>query len=620
MNIDNNSDVNKWANLLCDGKAVQYNEKTQTLERVGFFSRFCNFFRPKKARAIDQKVAEVVTKELRTRFEQHEAGANYDALINLSEALYSSKRIQKKAPEQVVVLERYLVGVKRAFSNENCHYAHQKNINFFDPNQYLYDPRLLNTSQNYAENNPDFVEFLLNNNIYYQMVRTCPEDEVTLQFDENGVPALPFAEFNADRTNQFERTWADTKEYLKDHELINLEDGTLKEHHMTRWGLVEQHSFMWDSLTPFTQIDPPAKPCFQIASYHPNESLVPGLSNDQGHTGMVFVGSDGRVFSCGFYSHPDSDFYVALKSQPSAIRSPDLYESRVDVSWQSIAADNEAMRPASLPTRWNDGILQFDFDDDAADAPCIEAVLKTWNEASDEIAEGVAKEGIQAKVTELTAALATNSRVADIERISGEAIQLLQAEGVHVNGMTADDKFKTLMGRVVDLQHKTKEALETGNWDNGALPYSLAENNCTHVSRYFFGQFAEVNLGARKTSQILNTRPSQKNKFLPPVEKSPISRLKWAQIAVKSVILGSVLRIGSILPIASKALGRGKAAPGFTPITSLKGCLKNFFKAPVSPQQVREESMAEQFNISSTTRKIINWFHKPSGLLPIYRR
>lgn len=627
ISLGNNQNIAKWADLINKGKAVRYNEKEHTFEKVGVLGRFRNFLRPKVKRQIDQKVAEVVAKELRQRFEAGERGEHYEALMTVSEAIYASKRINKHAPENSAVLERYLVGIKRAFNGEDCHYQHQLNRNLINDDSPSYDPRLLGVSKEFAESHPDFVEFMLSNNIYYQRVRTSPSNEIMLASNEQGEPLLPFAEFgqgNAQEIHTYTRTWAETKADLKNKGQRNDADGTLKDsHHMTMWGLVEQGSYMWDRFTPITRIDPPETPCFQIASYHPQDRLVPGLFDEQGHSGMVFVDKEGFVYSCGFYCHPDSDFYKALKAQASAIRSPDLYEARVDLNWQSMVENGKKVQLTSLANRWNDGVLQFNFEDDAVGAPCLEAVRRTWSREADNLAEGAAKTALAGKAKELDEALAKNSRVADIQKLTRDLFVMMNVEGIDVLEMTAEEKFSAMMGRVTDLQAKTKEAIETGRWDNGALPYSLGENNCTHVSRYYFGQFAEVNLAAVKTPKILNTRPGQgaDKKYLPPVKESPFSRLKWAEISVKSHILGKILRVGTLLPlVGSKVFGRGTAAEGFTPITSFWGGVKNFTKAPVSPQQVREEGMALQFNISSATRKILNWLHRPSGILPIYRR
>lgn len=628
INLNDHSAVEKWVDLLSKGKAVKYNEKKQTLERIGILGRFRLFFCRKAAKAIDQKVATVIGNELRRRFQENAGGENLEALTLLADSFYSSKRVRNNAPEETAILERYNIGVKRLFQgNEDAHYSHPTNLKFFDTQASARDPRLMGASQAYAESHPDFVEFLLNNNLYYQKMRTCASDAMDFAVNDAGEPMLPFVQRPADALEFDEASlqidllsWDQIKADLRARDLIKTEDSTLKTHHMTKWGLLEQHSYEWDRMTPITKIDPPAAPCFQIASYHPKDKLVPGIFDDQGHTGMVFVDKDGYVYSCGFYCHPDSYFYAALKAQKSALRSPDLYEARVDLNWQSIAGKKDKMNTGALPLRWNDGILQFNCEKDPAGEPCLAKILKTWEEAKRTREHIPNSDRIDAKVREIEDALSKDSKVSRIKELSDHLLGMVLQQGIIVEQMDENEKFATLMGRVQDLQDKTLRAMETDDWSNGALPYMLAENNCTHVSRYYFGQYAEVLLGMKKTPEILNTRPGQGERFLPPVKQSPFSRVKWIDISLKSALLGRVLRVLSLTPILSTAwLGRGKAGKGFTPRTSLKSCLKNVFKAHVSPQQVREEGMSEQFKIPSLTRKIMKWISRPSGMLPIYK-
>lgn len=631
--LDNNDALAKCVHAVQAGKPIKYNEKKKTFERIGFWGRLWRFICPKHANKTDRKVLGLVTGHMRTAF-MNKDKVQAEQFAALGTALCSSKRMRKLAPDESAALERYTVGARRVLlGDKDAHYVHPTNLRFFETDKSKVDPRMLGTEQKYAEDHPDFVEFLLNNNIYYQMVRTwaTPPASLVLDKDVAGNPLLPFVNASEDMEfDQFTRTWDETSAYLRENDLINEADSTLKEHHMTKWGLLHQHNFMWDKMTPITKIDPPTAPCFQIASYHPEEQLVPGVFNEQGHAGMVFVDKDGYVYSCGFFCHPDSNFYAALKPQQSAIRSPDLYEARVDINWQVLAQDTPPS-PGVLPVRWNDGILQFNFADDVPAYPCLQKIFDTWNAAKLTFPEGAERKFIEKRVDVVEKLLQANSKTSEIKKAADQLFGALLAQNIKVKEMTADEKFKAMMGRVHDLQRHTKNAIQTGNWENnalsnmtvevnGPLPFMMAENNCSHVALYGFGQYGEVMLGMEKTSQVVNTRPSQPGKHLSPVAKSPISRLKWVEISIKSALMGRVMRTLSLLPFVSTLfLGRGKAAPGFTPKTSFKSCLKNAFKSQVTPQKIREKGMAMQFKIKSIFRKCLLMFHNPSGLLPIYK-
>lgn len=627
----NNSKINDWAEWIAEGKTVKYNTHTQKFEQASLWGRFCLFFRPSLKREIDQKLTSLVLNELRSRFQDGQRGRQLEELILLADALKKSKRIQKHAPGESAILERYSVGMKRAFLKREANYTLLENIKFYHPDASQRDERLLGVTQEFAEKNPDFVEFALNNHLYHQMVRTFDEKSTCLEIVD-GEPMLPFVrakrdgfaelyafDENKDLENCEKRSWSETKAYLKNHSLIKPESSVLKWHHMTKWGLLQQHSYLWDSMIPITKINPPSAACFQVVSYHSKEKLVPGLFEDQGHSGMVFVDKNGYVYSCGFFCHPKANFYAALKAQPAVIRSPDLYEARVDLSWQSIVSKKAKGENPSSMVRWNDGILQFDLVDDEAGKPCLAKILQAWSKAQDGIFESPEKLAIANKVKQIEVLLGANSKISKIEQSANELFAMLSDLGLVVEAMSAEQKFAALMGRMHDLQRKTVDALSSGDWEQGALTYMMAENNCTHVSRYYFGQYGEVMLGLQKTANIVNTRPSQEGPFLPRVEESPISRLKWIEISLKTVLLGRVLRLLSLTPIvATKYLGRGESHPGIRAKTSTGSALKNLFKTHVAPQQVREEGMAQQFLIPSRIHKFLGGLFRPSWELPIY--
>jgi hypothetical protein len=136
----------------------------------------------------------------------------------------------------------------------------------------------------------------------------------------------------------------------------------------------------------------------------------------------------------------------------------------------------------------------------------------------------------------------------------------MKSHGISTKEWSKEKKFEALVRRANLLQKKTTKANETGEWGEGALPYMMAEQNCSHVSRYFFGQWVQVNLGGRKTRKVLNTRPIENKKmaYHPSINKNIFSRWKWAYIALQSVVSSKVMRVFALMPfVATKKFGRG---------------------------------------------------------------
>lgn len=641
INIDVSSGerLNLWAGWIHEGKSVRLSKDGQ-LKKMGVCNRVHHFFRPSKAADTRQKIVEAMTVAMRDTFNDKTANNDLvlpNSLIFLCDEILLSKKFTKKAREQLPRLDRYLVGVEILCGAERVGYQCPENEQFFDEDETKRDPRLLGTQIQFAKANPDFVDFMLNNNIYYQRARTNSAEELAFQEPDQLEPSIPFWE--EDATVLY--NWAAIKQYAAEENVWeNAEEYTLKDYHMTKWGFLRQESFMWEEMRPITQVAAPDQPCFQVASYHPREDMTPGLFDEQGHSGMVFVDAEGYVYSCGFYCHPEEDFFKAQKTQRSAIRSPDLYEARVDINWQSMNRKNKNAPPPQLPVRWNDGVLQFNMLDDEEDAPCLLSILNAAKEVrrtDENYCGGSAPlfEEIAQKRAKLERLLNRNSNMKKIEKVKGDLHNLLVALNqlqVDSNAtpiglptpMTATEKFDTMMRRVQDLQNKTRHALNTGDWGNGAIPYLMSESNCTHVSRYYFGQYGEVYLGMSKTGQVLNTRPGGEQ-YLPEVDQSPFSRWKWAVITTKTVILSRTMRFLSVTPVvATKCLGRGKVKAGMDniePRTGFFQSVRSIFNSVATPQDVREEGMAEQFEIPSVVRKVVHKIHRPSAAgIPMYHK
>jgi hypothetical protein len=643
INLSNTSDVNKYDSWMEQGLKLRSNAASKSLKTMGLGKRIWTWLFPKQLRATDKKIVQSVTLELKRSFEKEinepSEGQHLQSVVSLAENTLKNRRICKYSPDEAAALERWLVGVKnKHLGVTDQHYSMAKNTRYFAADEKKRDPSLFNVSQTFAENNPDFVDFALTNSLYRSAERA---GNVTFGLNaENGEPNLNFAtltEVNGEwqAVSDAPVTWQELKARLKQEGALVLNgdinpkhadqrDYTTLKYQMTQWGLVDQHNYQWTELKPFAQIDNPSgKPCIQIVSYHAGKEIIPKAIGDQGHSGMIFVDSKGFVYSMGFFCHPESKFFAAFKAQRSVLRSSDSYESRVGANWQDLVKNTHQN---DNQVRWNDGALQFDFEDDREDAiPCLESIKRTWVDSKSKLAgdpaQRLAMKKIDRTYKKLNHLLGSNSSMDKIHQVSAKLYSQMEDVGITAQAWTKDQKFNVLIGRANHLQEKTNEANATGNWENGALPYMLAEENCSHVSRYYFGQWAQVNLGGHKTRNVLNTRPKQnaEQPYIPTIDNKVFSSWKWARISLLSVASSKVLRIVELVPVVStKVFGRGKGEGNIAPRTGFRQAMRNFNHSAVTPQQIREEAMDVQQKGSSIIRKIVRKFHKPSGLLPIY--
>jgi len=616
FNLEYTSEVHQWAKCLNHNQSLGIDETQHQLRPLGWHQ---SYFKGKEA---DRKLVQLVTSDLQRIFEgkslTHQPHLEYFAT-----QILHSKRIQKHAPEELAGLERWLVGIQTRGGKEAC-YQLEVNQRFFHIDPKKRDPRLLGVSQVFAERHPDFAEFAIRNHLYYQMARTNKKTTLKTIGDE---PQLRFAEITSDpdsfapsQISKLTKNWEEAKQDLIASKILNPEDYSMLHCHMTKWGLVKQHDYEWERMQPITKVAPPAHPNFQIVSYHAEDKMLPNILGDQGHVGMTFTDSEGYVYNMGFFCHPDDDFYKFLKTQRSVLRAPDRYESRVDNNWQNLAHGKQLTE--ALPAHWNEGLLQFSLKDDTNANPCTEQLLNIWKAHKKVKSEQgypiAADRTLRLSKKALSKALKENTSVGKIQMLAQDLSTKMKTAGIKVEGMTAQEKFKALMGRVHDLQQKTLTANKTNDWSKGALPYMTVEQNCTHVARYYFGQWVEINLGGEKDPNVTNTRPINNRPFLPLVPSSPYSRLQWAWISTKYMLACRLLRIASLLPGLSMMLGRGTAQKGITPRSSLWTCIKNFNAIPVTPQMVREEAMQVQFKIHSLIRTFWKYGNSPSGLLPKY--
>lgn len=607
--------------------------------KLTFFENLsCKINNKKRNEVIGQNI-DVCTGIMRQAFENDQL-INYHVYTEVGNYLTTLLRDKKLTPEtkeKLLQLDRWLTGYEKGVLKCIAEYRHSENKKLFDEN----DTRLLGASKDFAEANPDYVEFVLKNNISNWFHRVNPGK--VFETNAEGQPLIPFANFDmqgktftqlsTDDISARSYDWKTAKENLVKEQSLDKDSYLLTGRQMTLWGLVLHHNFDWQQFVPITKVEPPHAPVIQVISYHPQRNLVPEMMGDQGHVGVIYIDREGFVYSFGFFCPPPpvANFYAALKPQTSYIRSPDLYEQRHGASYQELAAGHV---PDSQDIAWNYGALQLKFSDDT-DLPCVQKVINIWKELKKEAITGTEEEiaakqqeldGIRGHKRNLKQLIKSDARRKVIQSKSNELFVMMAQYKPTLHDpqsyrMTAQEKFMTMMERVVELQKKTVEARETCDWSNGAIPYMLAEQNCAHVGRLHFGRFAEVFLGAEKDKKVVDSRPGHEQ-YLPELQKSPFTRLEWAKVTLANHVLGRIARFLFVTPyVSSSIFGRGTAGEGIKPMTSFWGCLKNLitFRSSISPAAVREESMEVERPIKSFTRRFFKWFSKPTSILPQHR-
>ena len=258
INLSNQSDVNKYSSWMEHGLKMRSNDTCKTLKTMGLGKRIWTWFFPKELRATDKKIVQSITLELKRSFEKDvnevstEQKLHLQAVVSLAENTLKNRRICKYSPDEAAFLERWLIGVKnKHLGITDQHYTMSKNTRYFNADETKRDPSLFNVSQNFAENNPDFVDFALANSLYRSAVRT---GNTTFGFPEvNGEPNLNFASLTEvegewQAVSEAPVTWQVLKARLKDEGALvlsgdmnpkndDVKDYKTLKYQMTQWGL-----------------------------------------------------------------------------------------------------------------------------------------------------------------------------------------------------------------------------------------------------------------------------------------------------------------------------------------------------------------------------------------------
>lgn len=595
--------------------------KTQTIR--------CAFSQKYKDKIIENNI-NACTTAMKRAFQQGKYSSDQDYATALH--YYNQlKDLKLSKPNRKIYaqFERWLVGAEKKIQKHGCsEYKLNENTRFFKEG----NTALLGASKEFCELNPDFVDFILQNDIAHWFHRVSPNKVFNSQ---DGKPLIPFgtiemgdkkfqAGFKEEDFQTEELCWEDAKKKLINEKSLDKDTLALSGRQMTMWGLVSHHNFNWKVFKPITKVEAPAAPAVQVISYQDKKNKIPKVFGDQGHAGIIYVDKNGYVYSFGFFCPPPPEAYLmkALKSQRSMIRSPDPYESRHTASYEELA-NKLVDKNKTVP--WNYGALQFNLDDDLEGAPCYERVMQIWDKFSKLETRDEAKETIKKLKADIDVLTAQDSygkckklhvRVQKLYDTMLEYQPSLKNE----KAMTGEEKFNLMLERVVDLQERTIEAREKHDWSNGAKPYNLKKQNCSTIALIHFGRWAQVYLNAKtnkynQDAKNLDTRPNGK-KFLPSIDSS-----KWegALFSMKSLFLTWLGGLLSITPVFStRVFGRGQASDNIQPQTSFLSCLKDFllFRAPISPGEIRLKSMENQAPTNSIIRKLFKKIHSPARIIP----